>query len=263
MTAFEKDRRGLTLVELLMASAATSIIAVGLGGLAMAVYAGHEHIAGRTSTAQHGRVCLERIRRYVEGATASESFAGCVVFSETVGTNVFPEILVVWSPATTAADPTGLPKVSELVIIAPDPNNPARLLECTRRSASGTAPALSNVTAWFTLIDQFRYSATDATRTELTNLLRTAQLTTTGNQIYRGSARFQVKMTPSESDWTGYRAGTKAWSALDWPLDFSGATCGSRRITCAMELQLVPEGASSQEAIPFFGAAALTTMLVK
>ncbi len=256
-------RRGLTLVELLMASAATAIIAMGLGSLAMAVYAGHEHISGRTSTAQHGRVCLERIRRYVEGATASESFPGCVVFSETSGTDSFPEILVVWSPTSTATAPTGLPRVGELVIIAPDPSNPNCLLECTRRSSTATVPALSNVSSWFTLIDQFRSTANDATRTELTNLLRTGQATRNGATTMRGAARFRVTMTPSETDWAAYRAGTKTWTSLNWPLDFSGADFGSRRITCATELQLVPEGGVAAEAIPFFGAAALTTMLSK
>ncbi len=254
-------RLGMTLVELLMATAATAIIGMGLASLAIAVYAGNEYVSGRTSTAQHGRVCLERIRRHIDHAHANEAFPGCVVFAETVGNDSFPEILVLWVPTTTAANPTGLPTVGELIVIAPDPRNPQRLLECTRREVTtANAPPLSNVAAWFTLIDQFRSSSSDAVRTELTDLLRPVPIS---RDRTLGAVRFNVRMTPSETDWISYRAGTTAWSALNWPLDFRGADVGLRRVTCETELQLLPKGAQDAEAIPFFGASALTYSLAK
>jgi hypothetical protein len=250
----------LTLAEVLVSTAVMSIIALTLGSLMTAVHVAQEHIAGRNQIAQHGRVALEHIRRDVETAYGNESFPACLVFAQTVGSFTYPDRLVVWKPTGAPAAPTGLPRVNELIVFAPDPNNPRRLLECTLPSNTSVVPATNDVTAWFTLLDSF-LTGSSAQRVELTNLVRTDAASTSST---RGCVRFNVVITPSESQWASYRAGTTTWDNVSWPLDFRGANFGPRRVVCQTELQLTADSAASkQEALPFFGSAVCTYLLPK
>ncbi len=258
-----RNRRGLTLPELLIASAVTAIIGLTLASIAYAVNVGNKHVTGRALATQHARVTLERIRRTINAGYGNEQFPACVVFADSVGTYDFPDILVVWQPTTTPATPAGLPLVSELVVYAPHPTDPAVLLECTQRTNTVSAPALSNTTAWFTLLDDF-LTNNSASRVELTDLLRTEAIRSspTSAATNRAAVRFHITMTPSEAEWTQYRAGTRTWNNVTWPLDFRGANVGVRRVVCQLELQLLPDPAApASDALPFFGSFPFTYTL--
>ena len=261
----ERNRRGMTLPELLIASAVTAMIGLTLAGITAAVNTGNSHVAGRATATQHARVTLERIRRTIDHAHGSESFPACVVFADTIGTHHFPDTLVVWQPTATATNPTGLPTVGELVIYAPAATDPGILLECTNRSSTAAVPALSNTSGWFTLIDDF-LTSNSASRVELTNLVRTAEVRAnalpSSTSAERATVRFHVLMTPNETEWTQFRAGTRTWNNVTWPLDFRGANVGVRRVVCQMELQLLPQrDGAVDDTLPFFGSFTYTYSL--
>ena len=69
--------------------------------------------------------------------------------------------------------PTGLPRVNELVIYAPDPAQPGRLTEFRAASNSSVAPATSDTAAWRTLVEGLKISPT-TDKVVITDRLRTA-----------------------------------------------------------------------------------------
>jgi Tfp pilus assembly protein PilW len=255
-------RRGLTLTELLIAGTIMTMLAAGMGSLVMTVHSANEYCRGQSVAAQHARVSLDRIGRAVRTAEASQQFPGCLAISETVGSWEFPETLVVWSPIGTAANSHGLPQVNELVIFTPDPIAPSRLLEIRAPNNTATVPDVTNTAAWATLIDAIR-SAADSSQTELTDRLRTSAVTNGGNDL-RAAIRFRVLMAPSEVYWAEYRANTRNWKDLDWPLDHVSTQTGLRRVVCQTELQIVAAGDDAgQTSVPFFGSAALNYELAR
>ena len=124
LTSSHRRRRGLSLTELLMASAIMVLIAGSLASLSTTVHTANSFAHGRIVGSQHARVVLDRIEYAIDHAAASEQFPVCLVVTETVGATQLPQTLVIWSPLTTAANPTGLPLVSELAIYVPDPRSP-------------------------------------------------------------------------------------------------------------------------------------------
>jgi hypothetical protein len=207
-------------------------------------------------------VALDRIQRAVRTAEANEVFPGCLVVSESAGGWDFPDTLVVWSPTGAAANPSGLPRVNELVLFTPDPLFPSRLIELREPGNTASAPAASNAAAWATLIDSLKSSGS-AIKTELSDRLRTAAVTEGGSDL-RGCVRFSVVLAPGADYWAEYKASTRAWNALDWPLDSYSTKTGMRRVVCQTELQIVPgDSAATQNAVPFFGSTALTYELAR
>jgi hypothetical protein len=250
-------RRGLTLSELLIAGAIMTMLAGGMGTLVMTVHATNDFCRGQAVAAQHARVALDRIQRTVRTAEASEQFPGCLVVAETAGGWEFPDTLVVWSPTGAAADPTGLPRVNELLLFTADPLVPSRLVELREPGNTSQVPAASDATAWASLVASLKASGS-AVKTELSDRLRTGAVTEGGSDL-RACLRFQILLAPSADYWAEYKANTRAWNALDWPLDCYSTQTGMRRVVCQTEMQIVPgEGDSSQTAVPFFGSTALT-----
>ena len=271
LKAAGKRRRGLSLAELLIAGAIMTLIAGGMGTLAMTMQTANDHCHSQNVAAQHGRVVSARIQAAVRGATASEAFPGCVAFDETIGSYSFPDTLVVWRPLTIAADPTGRPRVSELLLFCPDPEEPTRLLEIRDPSDASQAPLLTNTVAWDTLLADLK-SDPNAERVEISDLLRTGNPTgpngtETRRADLRACVRFNVILAPSAAQWTNYRAGTVTWQALNWPLDLYGNRSGTRQVTCQFELQFDPTSAAATDAqqsiVPCFGSATLTYQLAK
>lgn len=262
-------RRGLTLAELLVASTIMLMIATAVATLGSAVHSANDFCRGYTTCGQHGRVALSRIERAVLNATTSESFPGCIVVTEQAGSQELPNTLVVWSPTGAASAPAGLPLVKEIVVFSPDPAHPNMLQEIRSPSDSSTVPAVTNVSAWRTLTDQLRTS-TSTTKVMLTDRLRTSPLT--GNYSdslspsdLRGNIRFRCLMAPSATEWSQYRAGTRTWQNIAWPLDSYRSTSGTRAVACQTEIQLVPGSMSSAgvTAIPFYGSASITYELTR
>jgi len=257
------QRRGLTLAELLVATTIMLLIATAVATLASTVQSTNTFCQGYTVSAQHARVALSRIQRTVESATANEQFPGVIVVTEQAGAQELPSTLVVWHPAAAPANPTGLPLVSELVVYSPNPARPNELLEIRVPTETATVPAATDTGNWRTLVDQLKSSAT-AEKVVLTTRLRTAPLTGNYSQSLtpdlRGVIRFHRLMAPTDQDWARYRAGTKDWQDLNWPLDSYRSTSGTRVVACQTEIQIAPGsmGSAATTAIPFYGSASIS-----
>lgn len=256
-----RRRRGLTLAELLIATTIMLMIAAAVGTLAATVHSTNSFCQGQVVCAQHARVALNHIDRAVTAATANEQFPGCLVVSEQVGTETLPNTLVVWSPMGTPANPAGLPLVREIIVFAADPEQPNQLVELRLAADASITPAASDLAAWRTLTDRLKTSST-VTKVVLTNRLRTAPLVGAWNgsltaPALRGVVWFHRLITPSDAEWTQYRAGTMNWQNLAWPLDRYGATTGTRAVVCQTELQLAPGDMASAAGttVPFYGSA--------
>src|SRR5690606_24707728 len=114
--------RGVTLVELLIASIIMTMLAAAMGTMANAVYQSTEYGHGYGTITQHARVVSERINAAIAGATASAEFPGALVLEELVAGEYFPDVLVVWNPTGAAVDPEGKPRVNELVVYRHHPS---------------------------------------------------------------------------------------------------------------------------------------------
>jgi len=262
MVGRKTNRRGLTLAELLVAATIMLLIAAAVGTLASTVKSTNEYCQGYVNSAQHARVALSRIERAVTGAVANEQFPGCLIVAEQVGSQTLPNTLVVWSPTTSSvANPGGLPLISEIVVFSFDPAHPNQLIEVRAPSENTSVPAASDASGWRTLTDRLK-SSTTTTKTLLTDRLRVAPIT--GNYTdslspsdLRGEVRFRRLMAPSDSEWSQFKAGTRTWQSLPWPLDSYRSTSGTRAVACQTELQIAPGSMSSaaSTAIPFYGSA--------
>ena len=155
------SRRGLTFLELLLATSIVVLVAGAIGGLGKAVEDAWSHQQGAGALAQHGRVSLARITRAVEEAAANERFPGFrVVMVEVLKQSAvtmagrptppvwrFPAALVVWRPDAAQvaarggpAAPGRAPHADEVVIFCPDPTHPNRLIEMRTPGRSGQLP---------------------------------------------------------------------------------------------------------------------------
>src|SRR6266850_1581269 len=224
-----RTRRGLTLAELLVATTIMLMIA-----------------------------------RAVAAATANEKFPGCIVVTEQAGGEQLPSTLVVWSPTGTPANLTGLPLVSEIVVYSANPTHPNELLEIRSPTDNTSVPATTDAANWRTLTDNLKTSASTV-KVVLTTRLRTAPLSGSYSDSLaaadlRGVVRFRRLMAPTDQDWAQYRAGTRNWQDLNWPLDSYRSTSGTRAVACQTELQIAPGSMASAAvtAIPFYGSASIT-----
>ncbi|NQT38752.1 MAG: prepilin-type N-terminal cleavage/methylation domain-containing protein [Planctomycetes bacterium] len=255
-----RRRDALTLIELLISISIMAVIAVSLGSLARAVQVSFAYSQGHGDATQHARVAMAHIARTVREATANEQFPGVLVLSETEGSWQFPDTLVVWHPDGPAADPAGLPRYNELVVFSPDPTSPSILAAWTMPGDTGIVPSVDDTSAWATVVAAIK-SSPQADRVELTDLLRTASVDNASSP--RGVVRFTSELSPSASDWTAYRGGSRTWESLPWVQGIHGLQTGLRQVWVRIELQLLPPDPSSgvapedQPGVPFFGSAAL------
>jgi hypothetical protein len=252
-------RRGLTLTELLVASTIMVMIVGAMSMLAMTVHSANDHCQGQSLAAQHGRVALDHIARSISDATASEDFPGFVVITEPIGSWKFPDSLAIWLPEGAAADPDGLPRVGEIVLLTPDPADASRLLRIRATGDNTVVPAADDTSAWRALAESLRTDLT-AERVVLTDRLRTAAVVEGSDSSVRACLRFVRLMTPDEQQWADYRDGNLDWDEIDWPLDAYSSVSGTRRVVCQIELQIVPDDSSTSAttAVPFFGSAGIT-----
>ena len=253
-----RHRRGVTLIELLIASLVMAMIAGALGTLMQAVQMSTSYSYGHGTANQHARVAIERINRAVRQAAATSDNPGAVVLSETVGTWRFPDTLVVWQ-----ADSNGdeLPQVNELVVFCPNPNKPSELWELSTTSDIATV-SFSDTSILKTAITRLKAAATSE-RVVLTDFLRIASLTDGASTVRRSALRFEVELAPTRSQWSSYQAGTTNWSDLSWAQGIYGLTTGMRQSWVRYEIQLTPgdygdESENNVElALPFLGSATL------
>ena len=257
-----RSRRGLTFVELVVAMTLMVMLVGMLETLAQGVHDAFEYNEGHGMATQHGRVVLDRITRTVGQAIANEQFPGFIVLTERVGSLQFPDTLVVWHPTGNPVDASGLPRYNELVIYCPSASNPNQLLEITVPGDTRVVPAVSNQTSWATEMAAIKKSKS-ATTVVLTDLVRSCPVADSTDAARRGAVRFQVRLRPSDAEWTQYKAGTLSWMSLQWVQDLRGSQTGLRQSWLRMEVQLMPgpgilgENTAIQQPIPFFGSAAL------
>lgn len=262
-------RRGLTLAELLVATTIMLMIAAAVATLSSAVQSTNDFCRGYTVAGQHARVALSRIERSLREAYANEQFPGCLVLAEQAGGQTLPYTLVVWDPTGAVANRAGLPLIQELVVFCPDPAKPNMLLELRADADPSLAPATSDTSGWINLVNQLKTSQS-VTKVILTDRLRTAPITGDYNDSLtpsdlRGNVRFRRLMEPSDQEWAQFRAGTRTWNNLSWPLDSYRSTSGTRAVACQIELQIAPGSMSSAAAtaIPFYGSALINYELSK
>lgn len=259
-------RRGLTLVEMLLAMSILGIMAGALTGLALAVRQSTTYVQGYGAATQHARVTLERLNLGVSQATATDQYPGAVVVYDQVNGVTFPDTLVVWRPNGTPANLAGPPLVQECVFYCPNPNNPYQFLEVTAPSDGRPIPlndAGLNTDAWRAAIKALATSSTSNV-VLLTDLVRTGSADGT---TQRAAIRFVSDVRPTVAEWSAYQQGTALWSNLSWPQGIMGATMGLRQVAIRAEIELLPLEAAGtndptgQLAIPFLGSSALTYTL--
>lgn len=270
MCPFPKPPRGMTLLELLIATSIMAIMAGVLGALSMSVQMQSRFSQGQGEAVQHARVVLDRLQRQMHEATISAQFPGFAVFVDEVAGQKYPDTLVIWSPTTTAIDPHGLPRWKELLIICPDPDDAGRLVEIRDPADARVAPSLDDTATWRIELYSLKRSAS-AEKTELTDLLRAATIGTSnsGNPISRGAVRFDLRKRPTDAQWQDYQNGSLAWEDLDWVQGIYGTKTGLGQVWCRIELQLEAgstaelDDVNGQSALTFFGSAALYRELRK
>ena len=261
-------RRGFTLPELLCAVTILTLLAGAMGSLAYGVSTASDYSRGQNEAAQHARVALERIRRNVQSSKASESFPGCMVASTTVASDTYPDRLLIWKSDGVAAGATEYPKRSDLIVYTYNPSKPTELLEIT--TTDTTVLTSTSQAALNTVVDAML--AANSTKTVITDRL---DIATTGSgtgvklvdlladAASRGVIRFRIIMSPTATQWTEYKANTRTWANIDWPLDQYGTSIGSRRVSCLTEIQMLADDNSEKPAIPFFGSATKVYQLAK
>lgn len=255
-----RTRRAMTLVELTVSVAVMSLVAVVLGGLISAVHTGREHVGGVQEATAQGRFAVNRVRDAVARTGVYQIGAGSTVpgigVVWTPGSPVDrPETLVVWTGGRDASlagqTLTRLPKASELLIYAPDPAAPQRLLEFALPTATGDVDFTS---AGFAVLINQLIGSSAAEKVTICDRVRVGS---TGS----GSAptvRFEIEAVPSDSQLAATAVNTPAWSALPWVNGSCSSTSGLRQITVRVELQPVTlrrAGTNDGPSLPVFGSA--------
>lgn len=246
-------RRGLTLVELLLAASIMTLVSGLTLALSQAVHMSWDHNQGHLLAAQHAHVVLERIARTVRAAHATADWPAVAVVYEEVNGWRFPDTLVVW----TTESPGNVPRVRDCVIICPDPAAPGRLVEIRVPDDTRLVPVPDNVADLSNLIAEVKSAATDENKIELTDRLLVARLTP--GSTPRAAVRFEEEMQPSRQQWADYDSGSVDREELAWPLGWGGDQFGLRSVWVRTELQLVTGNDRPNDAarwsLPFFGSA--------
>lgn len=250
----------MTLIELLAVSAVLLMMAGAMTALAINVQDSGRHTFEQALSLQHGLVVLQRIQRAVSGATANAEFPGFLVLAAKVHGQPYPDTLVVWYAPGGVADPDGLPRMNELVVFCPNPENPEELWELTVPDDTRTAPAADDLNDWEDEVDDMQTS-NSAVRVVLTDLLRVANAAPGQKQRrWRAAVRFESDQRPSTAEWSAYLQGTRSWDSLSWAQGIHGTRTGLRQSRCRYELQLRPGDTadnSRDAAIPLFGSGAV------
>jgi len=251
----QKTRRGLSLVELLVAISIMSIVALALGALATTANTASELAFESGVAMQHGRVVVARIEKAIRECYANEEFPGCMVISELANGYTFADTLLVWSPISgIPVNPSGLPQWNEMLIFCPADGYPSQLVEI-RPEDSTLVPLQDDATSWSTETANQKMGYWSPKT--LTKLVHAGSVGSNS----RGAVRFQVRHTPSVAEWSQFRAGTRSWSNIGWAQDIRGSETGLRQTWCQFDLLLAPDETSAAAGngsplTPFYGSAA-------
>ena len=246
---------------MMVSIAIMGIMAAALSTLGATVQMANQYATEQGVSTQHARVLIERIQRNIAKAHANETFPGVVVIPYTSGGKSFPQALVIWEPESEAASPDGSPTLGELIIYASDPASPNRLLEITFRESTAAVPGASAYGDWRIYI-QGLIDSEKSRVTEITNLIRVGKNLDSDRTEY-STLRFDIRHSPSDSEFTDYDSANLRWDELSWALGISGSNSGLRQTWCRFEFQIMPTSDTSQhrelsaQAVPYFGSAAI------
>lgn len=252
-------RRGMTLAEMLVATAIMGMMAAALSTIALAVQMAHEYASEQGVMAQHARAIIERIQRNFAGATASESFPGAQVISYYDSTYSFPQAIAIWNPVTLAVNPNGRPLIGELKFFASDPSQPNRLLEF--QAVGDARPAPTTAAAWRALVEAL-IDDDNVEKIELTDLIASPKLVASSAQAY-STLRFEMRLRPDAAEVADMRNGSKTWGSLRWAQRAYGSNSGTRQSWVAFQFQVAPDVTTAklasvgEETAPFFGSASI------
>lgn len=262
----------MSLVELIIGMTLNSMLALVLAGMTLAVGSGWEHTTGLDDATQQARASIDRIKYMVSQAgvyqmSGQPTVEGIAVVERASGSYRFPEVLVVWSGGrnggmVNAGVLNRLPRVNELVIYAPQHDDPTRLVEIV--SPNDTSNIDFTASNFSTTVLSI-VGATQSDKTVLCDRIHTSTMPAIlGSSTSVGNVRFDSRKSPTDVELSGISAGSSAWFALVWAQGLASSDSGLRQNNVRIELQLEQRPIStntvngarpSTASIPFIGSA--------
>ncbi|QDT66976.1 prepilin-type N-terminal cleavage/methylation domain-containing protein [Calycomorphotria hydatis] len=241
----QQNRRGLTLIELIIAMTVTAGLLTVLSGVMIAVESARDHTEGVSDTLHHAEMIHDRIGRAINRCGVYQIGAGSITcgiatLQTTTGAVTVPDTLVVWAgeEATPLADEgviDRLPLRSELRIFAPHDSDSRRLDEITFPSATGTIDFTSGT---FASEIETLLASSSAVRTKLTDRIRGAVIPSSmlgaGQSV--SSVRFVITEQPTDGE-IASASDEASWIALPWAGGVRTLESGLRAVTVETELQ--------------------------
>lgn len=265
-------RTGMSLVELLVGITLNSMLALMLAGMTLAVGNGWEHTTGLDDATQQARVTIERIKYMVSQAgvyqlAGQPPVDGIAVVERASGAYRFPEILVIWSGGRNGGMVnngvvTRLPTINELVVYAPQYDDPTRLVEIVDTTNTNN---IDFVAASFGTTILSLVSATQSNKALLCDRIhKTPMPVVVGSSSNAGNVRFECLESPTNSALSGVTPGSAAWYGLVWSQGVVSGDCGLRQTAVRIELQVeqrpvgtltnAQRGTPVNSALPFIGS---------
>ncbi len=265
----QRTRRGLTLVELLMSMAISSILIVALAGIVTATQTAWKHTQGIEDSQAQVTAAFDRMKMMVSQAgiyqiNGQAPQVGLAVVSHPWNSIDIPYTLVVWAGGRNGGiSDQGtlkrLPNINELLIYTIDPNDSHNFVEIALPAVDASIDFNSSS---FNSTIRSAITSSSAESALLSNRVKSSQYILSGKPWGSavGNIRFDLVKTPSDANLSGVSTGTSAWMSLPWPQGTASASSGLRQATVSYEIQFeVTERTSlndvnSSTALPFFGS---------
>ncbi|MCA9013800.1 MAG: prepilin-type N-terminal cleavage/methylation domain-containing protein [Planctomycetaceae bacterium] len=263
------SRNGLTLVELLMSLAISSILIVALSGIVTATQSAWQHTQGIEDSQAQITATFDRMKMMVSQAgiyqvSGQPPQVGLAVVTIPWNSIDIANTLVVWTGGRNGGISdqgtlTRLPKISELLIYTSDPNDAHNLVEI---ALPGVDSSIDFSSSSFNSTIRSAIKSSNAESALLSNRIKTSQFILSGNPWGSavGNIRFEIVKSPSDSDLSGISPGTSDWMNLPWPQGTASSTSGLRQISINYEIQFETaertsfNDVNSPTALPFFGS---------
>lgn len=274
---------GFALAELLVALTITSMLSVVLGGLIMAVQTARQHTEGVEEATMQAEAALSRMKLMVSEAGVYDvdgeptTLGVKVVAHDWYGLD-FRDVLVVWSGGQDGGQAAAglqrrLPRIQELVVYAPDPDNVRRFVEFSfPESDADFSATIDFRAADFNDEILALIESADVRKTVLCDRLRRAELpgSDSTGPVTLGGVRFELRQTPADEELAAVAAigdedeQQQVWNALQWAQGIAAGEQdqqGLRQATLRFELQISQRGVPTgdfdlpEQFIPFFGSA--------
>lgn len=262
-------RGGLTLAELLMAMAISSILIVALGGIVTTTQSAWSHTKGIEDSQAQVTATFDRIKMMVSQAGIYQTSGqppqvGLAVVTHSWNSMDIANTLVVWTGGRNGGISNQgvlarLPNINELLIYTIDPNDSHNLVEIALPGVNSTidfnSPSFNS-----TIRSAIQSTAVESAL--LSNRVKKTQFILSGSPWgpSTGNIRFEIIKSPSDSSLSGVSPGTSAWMDLPWPQGTASANSGLRQVTINYEMQFEStertslNDLNSPTALPFFGS---------